>query len=210
MNGAEGFSDLVWILPGCASEAGPTRVHDTGLSNRFRPHQTDQIRQPTQPVADHHAPVCNPTVLQLDEDLRPIFGSLSTVAGPQAQNVPIAIDGDCQRDANRPVRDLPVTDFDMDTVDEDHGPSCLATGRVQGPILPFGHALDHPVGDRRDRGLEHLRPIHLRQVRADIPVGEPAGRQRQHHLINASLVWSNGDGINLFLLWVNDDAAPGP
>jgi hypothetical protein len=39
-------------------------------------------------------------------------------AGPQAEDVAATVDGDRQSDVDRPVRDLPVTDLDVDRVDE--------------------------------------------------------------------------------------------
>jgi hypothetical protein len=57
--------------------------------------------------------------------------------------------------------------------------------RVERPALPVRQALHHPVGDRGDRLLRHLRAIHLGQVRADLPVGQPFRRQGNHHVIDA-------------------------
>jgi hypothetical protein len=66
-----------------------------------------------------------------------------------------------------------------DTVDEHH-----RIHAVQGPVLSIGHALHHPVGDRGDPVLGHLRPVHLGQVRADLPVRESLGRQRHHQVLH--------------------------
>ena len=38
----------------------------------------------------------------------------------------------------------------------------LEAWRVERPALPFGHPVQHLVGDRRDRGLRHLGAVHVR------------------------------------------------
>jgi hypothetical protein len=130
-------------------------------------------------VAHDHAHVSNTTVLQLGEDLQPVFRTLATIAGPQPEDVPVAVHRHRQGDVDGSVRDLPVPHFHRDTVDEDR-----RIHRIQRPVLPLGHALDHPVGDRGDRRFRHLSPIHFDQVSTDITMGEAAGRQRQDHLVD--------------------------
>ena len=56
--------------------------------------------------------------------------------------------------------------------------------RIQWPALPVRQALHHPVGNGRDRLLGDLRAIHLEQMRADLPVGEPFRRQGNHHVVD--------------------------
>jgi hypothetical protein len=57
--------------------------------------------------------------------------------------------------------------------------------RIEGPVLPVGHALHHLVGDRGDGGLGDLGPVDLCQVGGDLAVGQALRGQRQHHLIDA-------------------------
>lgn len=54
-----------------------------------------------------------------------------------------------------------VADLDVHGVDEDH-----RVDRTQGPVLPFGHALDRLVGDHRDRLPRDLSAIDLGQSRS--------------------------------------------
>src|ERR1039457_50691 len=56
--------------------------------------------------------------------------------------------------------------------------------RIQRPVLPLTHAFDDPVSDRGDRLLGDLRAVHLSQMRADLPVGQPFRRQGNHHVIH--------------------------
>jgi hypothetical protein len=72
--------------------------------------------------------------------------SVAVLAGPQPEDVAGALHRHRQRDVDRAVRDIAVADLHVYGVDEDH-----RVHRIQGAGLPFGHALDHPVGDRGDR-----------------------------------------------------------
>ena len=49
---------------------------------------------------------------------------------------------------------------------------------------PFGHLLDHLVGDPADRVLADLRAVDLGEVRRDLTGRQPAGSQRQHDLVD--------------------------
>jgi hypothetical protein len=92
-----------------------------------------------------------------------------------------AVDGDGERDVERPVRDVALADLDVHTVDEDH-----RIHRVQRPVLPVGHALHDPVGDGGDGLLGHPRVVHLGQVRGDLTVRQALGGQRDHQIIHPS------------------------
>ena len=138
--------------------------------------------QPFQPVADQHAHVPDAAVLDLRADPQPVLGSLAVavLAGPQAQDVALAVHGDAQREVDRPVRDLALADLHVNGVDEDH-----RVNRVQWPALPFRQALHHPVSNGRDRLLGYLGAVYLGQVRGDLPVGQPFRGQGNHHLIDS-------------------------
>jgi hypothetical protein len=51
--------------------------------------------------------------------VQPVLGALAAVTGPQPEDVAGAIDGDRQRDVDRPVGDLAVADLHVDGVQED-------------------------------------------------------------------------------------------
>ena len=112
------------------------------------PHRGDRVRQALQAVADRDAHVCDAAVLQLGQHLQPELRALAAVAGPQAEDVAFPVHGDPDDHIDRLVPDLPVADLDHDRVDEDH-----RIDRVQGPVAPVGHLLDHLVGDLGDRLL---------------------------------------------------------
>jgi hypothetical protein len=65
-----------------------------------------------------------------------------------------------------PVGHGAVADLDVDHVDERH-----RTHRVQRMGLPFGEAVEYPVGDRADRVPGDLDAVDLRQVRLDLAGG---------------------------------------
>src|SRR4029079_179553 len=97
---------------------------------------------------DGDADVGDAAVLQLGEHSQPELGSLAAVAGPQTQDVAFPGHGDPDDHIDGLVADLPVTDLHHDRVDEDH-----RVDRVEGPVAPGGHLLDHLVGDLRNRVL---------------------------------------------------------
>ncbi|GAB3852785.1 hypothetical protein GCM10027610_081660 [Dactylosporangium cerinum] len=151
----------------------------TGLDHRAGPDRLHGLRQALQPVADQHEHVGDAAVLQFGEHVQPVFGAFTAVAGPHAQDVAVAVDGDGQGQVDRSVRDLTVPDLDVHSIDEHD-----RVDRVEGPVLPFGHPVDHLVGDRGDGLLGHLGAIHLRQVSGDLTVGQAAGRQRQDQIVD--------------------------
>lgn len=153
-------------------------MHHATLHHRLRPNLTDRVGQTLEPVADHHAHVAGAPVADLGQHAKPELRPLTTVAGPQPEDVPTAVHRDGQGDVDGPVGDLPVPDLHMDTVNEDH-----RIHDVERPVLPLAQALHHPVGDRRDLILGRLSPVHLGQMRADLPVRQTLGRQRDHQVL---------------------------
>ncbi len=94
--------------------------------------------RPLNPVADQHAHVPDPPVLDLREDPQPVPGALpvAVLPGPQAQGVPLAVDRHAQGQVDGPVRDLALADLDVDRVNEQR-----RVDRVQGSALPAGQAV---------------------------------------------------------------------
>ena len=90
------------------------------------------------------------------------FAPFAAVSGPQPEDVAFAVDADADRDVDRPVRDLPVTDLDVDRVDEHH-----RVDPVQGPVLPLGHLADDLLRDPRDGVLGDPGAEHLGEVGRD-------------------------------------------
>jgi hypothetical protein len=147
----------------------------------FSPHGIHRVWQSFQPVADHHQHVPGAAVLDLRADPQPVLGPLpvAVLAGPQAQDVALAVHGDAQRQVDGPVGDLALADLHLDGVDEDH-----RIHGVQGAALPVRHSLHHPLGNGRDRLLGHLGAIHIGQVRGDLPVGQPFRGQGNDHVVD--------------------------
>src|SRR3990172_8055589 len=93
-------------------------MDDTKLCDRLRPDLADRVGQPFETVADDDAHVVHAAVADLGEHAQPVLRAFAAVAGPQAKDVASTIDGHGQGDVDGPVRDLPVTDLDVDAVDE--------------------------------------------------------------------------------------------
>lgn len=91
-----------------------------------------------------------------------------------------ALAGEGQGHVARPVGDGAVADLHMDGVDEHH-----RTDRVEGAVLPFGHALEGLVGDRGDRLAGDVGAIDLGQVGLDLAGGQALRGQRDDRLVHA-------------------------
>jgi hypothetical protein len=84
------------------------------LGHRPEPDRRDRVRQAGEAVADDHAHVLDAAVLELGEHVQPVFGALTTgaaVAGPQPEDVAVALAGDRECDVDGPVGHLPVADL---------------------------------------------------------------------------------------------------
>ena len=88
------------------------------------------------------------------KDREPELRSFAAVAGPQPEEVALALDGDPDDHIDRPADDLPVADLDHDRVDEDHRTGCYRTTELlSGPstfvLSNAGHiaSLVNPPGD---------------------------------------------------------------
>jgi hypothetical protein len=156
-------------------------MNNAGLHDCLLPHRAHRIRQAFQPVADQQAHVPHTAVLDFRQDPQPELGALpvAVLPSPQAQHVTLAVHGDAQGQVDGPVGDLALADLHVNGIDKQDG-----INRVERPALPFRHAFHHPVGDRGNSLLRHLRAIDLGQVRADLPVGQPFRRQGNHHLLH--------------------------
>ena len=122
VNGLEVFRDLRPVPLRGVLEGIPQEMHDTCLHDRLLPDRTHRIGQPLEPVADQHAHVGDAAVLDLGQDPQPELGALAVavLAGPQPQDVALAVHGDAQRQVDGAVGDLALADLHADRVDEDH------------------------------------------------------------------------------------------
>jgi hypothetical protein len=120
-----------------------------------------------------------PRFSRLGQHGQPELRALAAVTGPQPEDVAFPGHGDADDDVDRLVADLAIADLDHDRVDEDH-----RVDRVEGPVGPGRHLLDHLVGDLGDCLLRHRGAVHLREVGRDLPGGQPPGGERQHDLVD--------------------------
>jgi len=171
--------DLVPVLPRREPERVADQVDDAGLYHGQLPHGGDGVGESLEAVADRDADVWDTAVLQLGQHLQPELGAFAAVAGPQPENVAFPAHRDSDHDIDRLVADLPVADLDHDRVDEDH-----RIHRVQRPVGPLDHLLDHLVGDLGDRFLAHRGAVDLGEVRRDLPRRQPPRRQGEDDLID--------------------------
>ncbi|ANS31084.1 hypothetical protein R1CP_32305 [Rhodococcus opacus] len=82
-----------------------------------------------------------PAVTDLCQHSEPEFGALAAVAGPQSEDVAFPGGGNADGDVDRPVGDLPVSNFDVNGVDEHDW-----VHRVERARDPFGHLRKNLVG----------------------------------------------------------------
>ncbi|MDQ1064589.1 hypothetical protein QFZ32_000028 [Streptomyces canus] len=156
-------------------------MHDAGLHDRPRPDRLHRLGQALEPVADQHQHIAHAAVLDLGEDVRPVLGALAAFTCPQPQNLPPALGGHGQGHVDGPVGHRTVADLHVDGIDENH-----RTDGVERPALPFGHALQHLVGDGGDGLPGDLGAIDLGQVRLHLPGGQALRGQRDDHLVDAA------------------------
>jgi hypothetical protein len=153
-------------------------VHDALLHDRAFPGGGDRLRQALQPVAHADQDIVDAAVLQLGEHLQPEPCALGTVAGPNPQDVPLAVGGDAHHHVERGVADLAVADLDHDGVHEDH-----RIERVQRSAGPFGQL----AGDLRVIllivSLDTLAPYTSSKCAAISPVVRPRAD-------NDNTIWS--------------------
>lgn len=107
-------------------------MDEAGLYRRQLPGGRDRLREAFQPVTDDDADVFDTTVLDLSEHSEPVFGALAAVAGPDTEDAPFPGSGDTDSNVERPVRNLPITDFHDDGVNEHHW-----IDAIQGPVGPL-------------------------------------------------------------------------
>jgi hypothetical protein len=136
MTGLEGLGDLVPVLAGRVAERGPDQVDDAGLGDGLRPDRADGVGQALESVAHDHADVCDAAVLDLGQDVQPVLGSLTAVAGPQSEDLPGALDRDRERHVDGLVGDLAVAELHMHAVDEDHRSGSAAHDREPAQDCP--------------------------------------------------------------------------
>ena len=86
-----------------------------------------------------------PPIADVCEHAHPEFGALAARASPQSEYIAVAVETDADCRVDRSVRDLPVSNFDDDRIDEYR---CVhLVERAGGPVL---YLLEHFVGDPRD------------------------------------------------------------
>ncbi len=97
---------------------------------------------------------------------------------PQARHLPGAIGANAERDVDGFVTDHAlVADLHPQGVEEDE-----RIDRVERPLLPDRHLVEHGVGHRRDQVWRHVDAIQIVQVPGDL-AGAHAPRVHRHDLL---------------------------
>ena len=83
--------EFVPVLAGGQPERVADQMDDAGLHDRGRPHVGDHLGQTFQTVADDEEHVLDAAVLEVGEHAHPKLRTLAAGAGPQPEDVPLAI-----------------------------------------------------------------------------------------------------------------------
>ena len=86
-------------------------MHHAGLHHGAGPDRLHRLGQALQSVTHQHQHVLDTAVAQFGQYLQPVLGAFSAVAGPQSEDVAVALGRDRQRHIDRPVGDLTITDL---------------------------------------------------------------------------------------------------
>ena len=79
----------------------------------------DRVGQTLQTVATHYACVEDATVLEFGQHVEPLFRTFTAGrSDPQTQNVTVSVEIDAQRHINRSVRDVALTNFEDNSVNQ--------------------------------------------------------------------------------------------
>src|SRR5213082_4194120 len=138
----------------CATARG--QVDSIASGSPFRPSQTTMQASAT-PRFFKSVSTCN-------QNLAP--SPPSPTHRPRTSRVPSTVTARAMqigRLATFPPRIL----LHVHSVQEDH-----RVDRVEGPVLPLGHAFHHLVDDRGDDLPRHVHAVHLGQMRGDLTSGQ--------------------------------------
>lgn len=131
-----------------------------------------------QPVDHGDEDVLDAAVAEIVHHLEPELRALGLL-DPQAENLLLALRGERQNDVHCLVPHQPVIpDLDPQRVEEHH-----RVDRVERPVLPGGHLVEHRVGHPRDEIGRHLDLIELAQMPLDLPHRQATRVQRDHLVI---------------------------
>jgi hypothetical protein len=128
----EAFRELRPVPLRRVLERVPQEINIAGLHDGLLPDGIHRVRQPFQPIADHHQHVPHTAVLDLRADPQPVLGALpvAVLPGPQVQHVTLAADGDAQCQVDGPVGGLALPDLHVDRIDENHRVNRTSSGRL--------------------------------------------------------------------------------
>ena len=150
----------------CSSE----RLHD-----RLRPDVVDRLGQPFEAVADDDADILDAAVEDLAQHLVPVLGAFRAIAGPEAEDVPLALEGDADDGVDRPVGDLAVPDLDPDRVNEHN-----RVDRVERPLCQAAISSRTRSVIRLIVSFDTSDAVHVLEVGGDLAGRQPLRGQRDH------------------------------
>src|SRR5664279_3935348 len=134
----------------------------------------DGLRAAFQPIDTCNENIFPSPSLQLVEHAQPKLGSL-VGAAPQPQHFFVAFHGDADGHVDGPILHRAfLTHLDHQGI-QVHD----RVYRIQRPVLPGSHFVQHRIGDVADEGRAHLHPVDLLQVPLDVARGHATRIHRQ-------------------------------
>ena len=147
------------VLPRHEVQAVADQMDDAGLHDGAREDGGDGVGEALQPIDHGEQEVLDAAVLEFVHDPQPELGALGLL-DPQAQDmlVTLAIESQGQVDGLVPDHAL-VADLDSQCIEEDH-----RIDRIERPVLPLAHLVQHGIGDPADQVGRDVDGIELAQV----------------------------------------------
>ena len=152
-------------------------MDDARLNDRLREHRGDRLGEALEAIDDGKQDIFRAPVAKLIHHPQPEFGTLILLK-PQAEHLFAAIGADTQRNVDRLIADHAlVADLDPDRVEENE-----RVDRIERPLLPGGHFVEHRIGHRADQVGRDVDAIQFVQMSDDLP-GAHAARVHRHDLV---------------------------
>ena len=172
--------DLLALAARHVLEAVADQVHDARLHRGLREDRLDRLGEALQPVDAADQDVLDAALLELGEDLHPELRALGLLE-PHAEHVPLALDGDAEREvAGAALHPPALADLQHQRVEEDD-----RVDVIQRPLLPLTDVVHDRVGDAADQVAADLDAVDLGQVRLDVARRQPARVEREDLVVEA-------------------------
>jgi hypothetical protein len=166
--------------PKAGGQAVPDQVHDAGLHDGLWKHRGYRFGEAFEAVNNGDEDIVDPARLEVVDNLEPNFApSVCSIQSPRTVLLAVRIEG--KRHIDSLVLDQAfVANLDPQGVEEHNG-----IDRVERPVLPVPHLLEHRVGDPADDVGRYLRPVELSQMGLDLAHRHATRIEAQDFIIEA-------------------------